>query len=710
MLVLGTCFAVLGTLLAEDSRACEETLKFHVQCLDAIPVPPSLAEEKRTRLDALRSRLEAGIRTPEECSSLYVAVDVVRNWLWQNASERPHLPSFEYEAGPTAWILRTQSLALEIKKENYSFVVRHGANQWRFEDSSLSDLETTRGTFALPNARRCTATPLITGYAAGVRLDLEDFPAETGLRSLTLTFQINGTELMLDIAAEEEAVPTFIALNYPRSLVFEPAPEAYTVLPRMQGALIPSNYGVALRQQDFCNSRLLNMPWWGYVREGAGLLCMLETDEDAGITFDHAAGGPTRVTPRWYASLGKLAYLRRLRMIFLDSADYVILAKNYRDHVMRRGDWVNLQEKMVRTPKLSRLPGRAVYHVGALYHFFPASHSYRKDRCETNQALLTFDRIAQQLRAYHQAGAPPLYVHLDGWGYYGYDSAHPDVLPPGWEQGGWEGLRHLAEVAKELGDFFVLHDQYRDFYWNAVSYDERLSVRPTDGKRIYYATWCGGWQTFLSPRFAPEYVRRTYDTLAENGVTVDGAYLDVFSVVPLEESTEPGAPVTRRECARYRRAAFSTLRARGFIVSSEEPTDYAVPDLDLVHHGPYYTAPLEGGTAFGIPVPLWNLVYHDALFVPWSTREDRAWGIPTSDSPFLHCLLNAGLPYIEGREPAALDRVRAAADLNARCGALEMIRHELLDSAGRVQRATYADGTQVTVDFDAKTYSITPPK
>ena len=39
---------------------------------------------------------------------------------------------------------------------------------------------------------------------------------------------------------------------------------------------------------------------------------------------------------------------------------------------------------------------------------------------------------------------------------------------------------------------------------------------------------------------------------------------------------------------------------------------------------------------------------------------------------------------------------------------LEMTKHEFLDDGWRRQRTTFADGTTVTVDFDADTYEITP--
>ncbi|MCC6699189.1 MAG: hypothetical protein IT365_26425, partial [Candidatus Hydrogenedentes bacterium] len=106
---------------------------------------------------------------------------------------------------------------------------------------------------------------------------------------------------------------------------------------------------------------------------------------------------------------------------------------------------------------------------------------------------------------------------------------------------------------------------------------------------------------------------------------------------------------------------------------------------------------------------LWNLVYHDCLLLPWEMGEDGGWGIPKGDAAWLHCFLNAGMPYIwPGADEAQVARVKEAMALNQKLATQEMINHEFLGEGWRKQRSTYADGTSVTVDFDAKTYEIAP--
>jgi len=110
-------------------------------------------------------------------------------------------------------------------------------------------------------------------------------------------------------------------------------------------------------------------------------------------------------------------------------------------------------------------------------------------------------------------------------------------------------------------------------------------------------------------------------------------------------------------------------------------------------------------------VPLFNLVYHDAILLPWCCDVTKGgWGIPQTDCGLLHALANAGMPYLS-IEPSdeELERVRTVARLHARIGQARMVNHEFLDSSYRRQRTSYDDGTTVTIDLDAGHFEISPP-
>ena len=678
-----------------------ETLRFHVERLGAITVPETLLSEKESRLADLNRMLAGEIADEQAFNACYDAIDTVRQWLWASAEEPPARIQDSLEETPAIWRVHNDVLTLSLARDTLALEVQTPGHLWRFAPADEKDLEFEGLNTSLASAKSISAESFTTGCSTGMSLAFTAFEGLPGFE-LRVTLRLFGPELVVDIAAREGA-QNLLLLNWPKAVILDAAPDTVSVIPRMQGMLLPGDWPQHIEAADLVNSRSFYMGWWGHIQRGTGVQAILETPDDAGGSYIHLKGGPTVAAPRWYGSLGKLRYQRTIRHVFEDASDYVKMAKRYRRFMIESGRFVSLREKVTRTPALDNVIGKPVIHLGALYHFVKEASLYNKERVEANHSLQTFDQLREQLEGLKAKGVDAAYVHLDGWGYYGYDNGHPDVMPVGQIQGGWEGLRRLADACAGMNYLFAVHDQYRDFYLNAVSYDERLVLMNRDGGHDLHSVWCGGPQTFLSARFAPEYVRRNHDLFAANNIPVRGAYLDVFSVVPLEESYQPAHPMTRTECARYRRECFDLLRARGYVVSSEEPVDYLTPSLDLVHHGPYPTYPnLGGGEATGIPVPLFSLVYHDSILLPWEMGEDGGWGIPKGDSGRLHCLLNAGLPYLgPGADDAQIARTLEAADWARHCAFEEMISHEFLDEGRRRQRTTYSNGATVTVDFDS---------
>jgi len=93
-----------------------------------------------------------------------------------------------------------------------------------------------------------------------------------------------------------------------------------------------------------------------------------------------------------------------------------------------------------------------------------------------------------------------------------------------------------------------------------------------------------------------------------HGLALTAYYLDVFSADRLQECLDPRHSVTRQECAQLRGECLKYLRQQGLVVSSECGADWAIPYIDAAA---YVSSP-----GIGVAVPLFGLVYHDALIVP----------------------------------------------------------------------------------------------
>lgn len=150
----------------------------------------------------------------------------------------------------------------------------------------------------------------------------------------------------------------------------------------------------------------------------------------------------------------------------------------------------------------------------------------------------------------------------------------------------------------------------------------------------------------------------------------------------------------------YRASVLRWVKNNLGIAGTEDGSDWVIPYVD------YLTSRANRSASTGtdpdhqdaIQVPLYELVYHDAVVTTYSANDLRG---------FLH----ASAPQMgygrQGTQPN-FDQARRMAALHARVGLLEMTKHEFLDKSRRRERTTFADGTTVTVDWDAKTADIQP--
>lgn len=613
------------------------------------------------------------------------------------------------------WLISGRKNRVVLDPTDLRMSVKAGSAAWPMLPSFPGDLVVGSAgkvyKLRLADAMTKRISPIKTGFLTGLEIELQDFRGEDGPLDLAIQLFVGLTGAEEDMACEIIATDGAARVReclWPQA--FDSGAFDATVVPFMQGMLLPKNWPKKVWLYDtLAYGRGLYMPWWGHQQGQSAVLVLLETPADGGCRFEHPAGGPTRMEVRWVPSLGRWAYPRRVRFCFMEKSNYVELAKRYRRYVIETGRFVSLKEKISRNPLVAKLIGAPVVHTSILYHIQPGSSYYDKSNPAKNHQMVTFDKRVSELGELSKKGIQRAYVHLDGWGFRGYDNLHPDILPPCPEAGGWEGMKRLGRACRDLGFIFAIHDQYRDYYLDAKSYNPRFAVLDENGNRSFHSTWYGGAQTFLCPSLALGHVQKNHKAILDHGVEMWGAYLDVFAVVPPDECYNPEHPVTRAECLEDRGDCLDFVRSWGGIVSSEEPADWAVPHIDLVHHGPYALDPNPGqGPAMGIPVPLFNLVYHDALILPWSLGRG-AWGIPEKDLGFLHGMANAGIPYLSlSPSEEELTQVRTLCALHERIGLVELVNHKFLEENYRRQEFSYADGTKVVIDLDKDQVDVSP--
>ena len=648
------------------------------------------------------------------------------------------LPREQWGAAPVTvshsggkWTIAGKTQTVTIEESDLALEVRAGSTVWKMVPSGPNDmLVKSRGeqfSLRLASAGKAAIAPYDSGYKTGVKIALAQFRsngllyrgAELDLTLyLTVCLEGKAEDLVFDVAADEHEARVR-RLDWPTAL--DARDIDLTTLSNGRGVLLPRNWPkpyhpirptkpdgtIQPTDSSEVQSNVIeswSMSWWGFQKGKSAMMVIVETPDDAAYQFEHPPGGPTVIGPRWRPTLDKLGYPRTARMCFFPEGNYVTMAKRYRRYALDTGLFVSLEEKIARKPIVKELIGTPIVRSGILTNYKPGSFRYDQDHPEKNRRLTTFDERARQFRQFKEQGLRRLSVVLTGWPRMGYDRQHPDELPPAPEAGGWEGMQRLADACRELGYLFSLHDQYRDYYIDAPSYDPQFAVHEEDtvtapqafpGTRFgqwkegyipFMDHWDGGKQTFLNGRFMLGHLVKNYQGLFDHGIRPQGIYLDVFGYVPPDEDFNPEHPSTRTDGLHNRADCYNWSRNNLGFVGTEAAADWTVPYAD-------FSSPLSSSK--GIPAPLFNLVYHDAIITPYQPGD-------------LHGLLNGGVPQIRDFAPEDLALIRRMSALHERVALQEMTSHEFLDKNYRKERTTFADGTTVTVDWDAKTVEIRP--
>lgn len=607
-------------------------------------------------------------------------------------------------------VLKNDALILTFDTKSLNFAVAKGSKSFFCDNARNAYLQAYIGKtlqkIPLDAARCKQARPFKDGLGEGIEIKLSDF--EQGDLRLNAKYvchiRLDGARVLCSLTAEKESEEELAEVVWPAHFDFRYRGGAYSVLPIMQGNLLynDTDAHVCGFEPSVFFERMGYMPFFGQLTDGIGYLCIADTPYDAGYCIEHPCAGETKLNIVWLSSMGKVKYTRKLIYEFVQGGDYNSLCKSFRRYAKERGYYRSLAEKIAAKPILKKMIGSPVIHTGALYSVKPGTEYYSEQDPAQNYRLQTFAKIARKLGRLKEKGLKKAYLHLDGWGRAGYDNQHPDVFPPNEAAGGTEGLSELLRVCRKNRILFALHDQYRDYYTDAETFDEKNALMDRTGKRPGECRWFGGEQRYLCTSLAQGYLRRNLGLLREAGILPDGIYLDVFSVMQPEECYDPMHKMTREENIGYRKDCFAYLNAQGLISSSEEPVAWAVPYMDLVHHAPY-CFPIEEFPYELVPVPLFNLVFHDCMIVPWDIGEDP-WGLPKGKDGFLYALLNGGTAYLPlDADEEQMRRAAEVCEFYEKVCKEEMIRHERCGE--NVERAWF-ESYMVEVDFRKKSYRI----
>lgn len=435
------------------------------------------------------------------------------------------------------------------------------------------------------------------------------------------------SEVCVSIHSESKA--DFDKLNFPAAFQ-TPDKEHYLLQTDSQGLLLPVDdtfYPLDELPFFFCGGGAA-MAWIGVTDTAleTGYMAIFETPYDAAISLKRENGLIT-FAPVWLSSMGEFSYDRKVRYVFFDQGGYNAQCKRYRSYIWPKNKVKSLRENQERFPTIEKMLGAVHIYV------------WDKAREVSFARELKEAGIEKAMLIWNPNHTPYPEVDYDnrlkelGFGTGGYElftDIHPDSHP---------AYAKLAEIP-------LKRNTYPGLY-------EHLASRKNDG-----SIYSNSFGTYVCPEAVrPEMIKRVEKELSM--YPHETYFLDVYQANGLYECHNPNHRLSRQQYAEAMIENMEMLQEKyGTYLGAEFGADYAgslsvyahgmmtlqrtwfgseILDQGTIHYygnwknNPRPSIMLGSYTAsdtylqYGINeytrVPLYELVYHDAIVTSWRWED-----------------------------------------------------------------------------------------
>jgi hypothetical protein len=392
-----------------------------------------------------------------------------------------------------------------------------------------------------------------------------------------------------------------------------------------------------------------------------------------------------------------------MRYEFTSGLDYVGMAKAYRQEAISCNHLVTLRDKAAQRPQIDRLAGAPYLAYYAGYPHLPPGYpgfeyTYRQ-----------LEQVIEDLSG--TMGLERAFVHF--WGAYSIQP--PGCLPFDTAPGPVEDLVAIVARCRDAGYLFTLYNDISAQLEETNLWFPELMWKSGDGAIRQGRRWsrtCSSQYIQLLSRHIPEVV---------SALGLEAAYVDCINSGRMEECYDANHPLTRTQDREARTAFYQYVHSLGLIFGGEHAGWWNAAELEYTNGVGHFgrTSPLL--RAF--PVPLYHLVFHDALIPFCHAGDDYTVTEGTAfEDKVLRDLLR-GIPpmfFMNLRDhrkwrQKIMDSYIAMSDPAAAVMYDEMLSHEWVTDDQMVQKTAFSSGVEIQVNFDeieregmsAKSYRVT---
>ncbi len=401
---------------------------------------------------------------------------------------------------------------------------------------------------------------------------------------------------------------------------------------------------------------------------------------------------------------------RELRYRFIPSEDHLLehVANRLRKHLTEDLHKPTIEQRIKESPELAYMVDGYTMKL-----FFGVEHcgimmlNEEKKGTVSFQRAMTFAQAQAGLRRLHEAGIDRIYTQSVGWNPNGHDGLYPTVWPIEERLGGERGFRQLIQAGKDMGYRMHVHDDRVFSVERSPDHQVDQLIFDMWGQPMGLGEWGGG--TAFTPNTllqTDEQLLAHYDKLKSLGLDGMG-YLDAMGS-PLYRNYHPNA--------RFGRSTYATMINR-LIELARRSYGSAGTECGFFYCAAVADSVCTGGEQFHWDacwpqwditqmmdqrVPLYRMVFSGFVF---EERQGIAW------EDVMHAVLfGKHLRDEWSMEPGVMpiltdDRVaklKACYDVAYKqFGHLQLQPITKWSEEGATQRTQFADGTEVTADFEA---------